>query len=491
MSDAPFRIVAEVLRIGIRSRNRASLVSGCFANSRFDLWPIAHLLYSATSPVRLSDEDLREVFFCLTGAYPEEVEEQPDLIRCLARLSESTRTTATAGRVSKVVEDILVEERTNEERATLLRPLFSRIEARDMESLVLRLSHHRSRFKRDDIISGLLRHCGEQVGYRSLRRATILRGLREVCSLVSKGDFDAILEAQQPVLGRGVAVMSPMSYDLNKVMFQQCFFTFPEGEWMTLHVLDGRMLLFDSAGIVREDVLLDDNIPPWAVPLTVLDQGVFLVEYAWGRDMEFLVLDRWSPVTKQTASFNARRETIPHIVRKPMTHLKNAASVSEFIVAESPILMFDAFAHLSYENRADEVVIINGKPNRCIFRVLGGVWSEPSLGMGLRLCKWKIAGLDGDDYMEVGTLEADLEMMKRLSKKCVESLPVEGEFAPIESPTFVEVDVHGAGWGEVGPYVQGRMLSVIGSAGKADVVRVEQIDLLMDGMGNGREDEQG
>jgi hypothetical protein len=485
VSDAPFRMVAEVLRVAPSSRRRGNMVAGCFANSRFDLWPMAHLLYSPTSPYRLSNEDLREVFFILTGAYPEEVSDAPDLVDCLASLSESPRTTITTGRVSRIVEDILKEERTNEERAMLLRPLFNRVEKRDMAPLIVRLSHHPTVFRRGEIIAGLTRHSAGQVNRTSMRRAVLLRGLREVCGFASKADWEGILESQQPVNGRGIAVVPPIVKDLAEVQFNKCLFAHPEGEWMTLHIKEGNATLFDSAGTVAEEVSFDQDPPGWFVPLSVLEAGVYLVEYAWGRDIEVMVIDRWAPVGPSERSFSVRRESIPTLIRKPMTPLATSAKVSEFITGKTPVLMWSSFADLSYENTPEEVVLVNGQPNRCIFRVDGGVWAERSLGEGLRLCKWRIAAVDGDDYLVVGTLDAEHDMSKRLTKSCEQSLPVEGEFAPMATPVFVEVDVFGAGWGEIGPYVQGRITRVVGSVGKGDVVRVEQIDLLTDGMEDG------
>ena len=48
----------------------------------------------------------------------------------------------------------------------------------------------------------------------------------------------------------------------------------------------------------------------------------------------------------------------------------------------------------------------------------------------------------------------------------------------MKTPVFVEVDVISSGFGVLGGYVQGRITSVAHTAGKRNVVRVEQLDFL-------------
>ena len=93
MSFYDFRVVAETSRILHKMKRPQRTLSGCLAGTMADQWPVVHFFYSPSSPVRLSDEDLREIFFHLTDAYPSEIEDNPDLIMALSRLSQADKTT--------------------------------------------------------------------------------------------------------------------------------------------------------------------------------------------------------------------------------------------------------------------------------------------------------------------------------------------------------------------------------------------------------------
>ena len=125
-----------------------------------------------------------------------------------------------------------------------------------------------------------------------------------------------------------------------------------------------------------------------------------------------------------------------------------------------------------------KVVLVNPNPNQCVFRILNGIWGEVIENGGVRLAKWRIGAVDGDDYLPVGIVEASVDLSKTLNKYCENSSAYEGENVAISSPVFVNVEVIASGFGVLGGYVQGQITSVAHSAGKRDVVRVEQLDFL-------------
>ena len=61
----------------------------------------------------------------------------------------------------------------------------------------------------------------------------------------------------------------------------------------------------------------------------------------------------------------------------------------------------------------------------------------------------------------------------------------------IESPVFVEVEVNASGWGDYGPYVHGRVVSVVAEAGIKDCIGVEEIEMITGMDGNDGEEQAG
>ena len=55
-----------------------------------------------------------------------------------------------------------------------------------------------------------------------------------------------------------------------------------------------------------------------------------------------------------------------------------------------------------------------------------------------------------------------------------------GEAIKIENPLFVKVDIMTSGWGDVGAYMNGRIVGIDGSAGIADTMGVEEIGYVGD-----------
>ena len=473
MSFYDFRVVAETSRILNKMKKPQQTLAGCLAGSMSDQWPIIHFFYSPSSPVRLSDEDLREIYFHLTDAYPSEIEDNPDLIICLSRLSQTDKTTVTVGRVSGVIEQILSNDKNNEQRAMLLRPLYSRINEKDMRSVIRRLSFFATVSKRAWIISSLA--IANKMSLSVMRRACLITGLQQVAHLCSIKDYDAVVEAQTPRIHNGLIIPAPLSKKITDVRFSKCLVDSPQGEFITVHKSVDKISLFDSAGhLVEESLIADDLMPMWSIPLTVLSNGVYLGEYADGREMEVLILDTYT--AKPNLSLIERRNEIPSIILKPMVEapFPKAAEQNN----KNALLLWNPSSLLTYENSQDEVVIIDSNPNQCIFRVLSGVWGEVVENGGIRLAKWRIGAVDADDYLPVGVIEASVDLSKQLAKYCEGSSAYEGENVAINTPVFVEVNVLASGFGVLGGYVQGEITNIANNAGKRDVVRVEQLDFL-------------
>ncbi len=473
LSFYDFRVVAETSRILHKMKRPQRTLSGCLAGTMADQWPVVHFFYSPSSPVRLSDEDLREIFFHLTDAYPSEIEDNPDLIMALSRLSQADKTTVTLGRVSQVIEQILSNDRDNEQRAMILQPLYSRINEVDMRSVIRRLSFFPTVAKRTWIISALA--IANDVPFSVMRRSCLITGLNQVAHLCSIKDYDAIIEAQTPRINNGIIIPTPLSKKIDAVRFSKCLVDSPQGEFITVHKSVESITIFDSAGhVVEETVISSDIMPMWSIPLTVLPNGVYLAEYADGREMEVLILDCYTAAPD--LSLIERREQIPNIILKPMQEVPFPKAAKQN--NKNALLLWNPSSLLTYENTQDEVVLIDHNTNLCVFRVLSGIWGEVVENGGIRLAKWRIGAVDADDYMPVGVVEASVDLSKELTKYCEDSSAYEGENVALKTPVFVEVDVISSGFGVLGGYVQGQITSIARSAGKRNVVRVEQLDFL-------------
>lgn len=472
-----FRLVAETARVLPKLRHPHNAIAGCIANSNSEQWELIHFFYSPASSVRLSDEDFREIFFNLTDAYPEEVDENPDLVLLISSLSQAESTTMNLATVSRIIERVLSKDQTNEGRALLLRPCFARITSTDLRILFRRLSVVSSLCKRIHIIKAL--SIANEFPFTQMRRACLITGFRQVAKLCSLRDYDALFEAQAPRVNQGLIIPTPITSTIESINFSKCYSCSPEGVFMTLHKSKESITLFDSAGHQFEQAVVDEDMFGWAVPFTALDDGIYLVEYAYGRDLEVMVIDSYNQ-TEQT--FEQRRKAIPQMLVKPMEQHPFPSAAATAKSNDKAVLIWSAHALLSYENTKDEVVLVDKQENQCVFVVLGGVWGEVVENSGVSLSKWILGAVDGDDYLEVGIVEASVDTSKRLRSFCESSSAYEGEKVLMKSPVFVNVDVISAGWGEFGGYVQGEIVSVAENAGKGKVVRVEQLDFLSDGI---------
>jgi len=470
-ADLSFRSLGEACRV-MTAMDPVRVISNCIAAMKREQWLVVFFFYPpAWATRRLSDEDFREIFYHLTDAYPEEVDEDPDPIFLLANLSLTPNTTMSASHVVKTLMKIM-ETEDNEIRAALLRPLFSRIENRDIQHALMRLSVKGSVVKRRHILAALAR-VNSELMYR-VRRASFLVGLERVCSVLSEGQELWPLITPKPSIG--LVIPAPISMETASVPFTSCYMEYPEGEWMTLHVLkDGKRMLFDSAG---DEVVIEDS----TIAMTEdFDNGVYLVEYASGREIEIMVVDilfDGSVDFSYSRRRDSMKERLPKWAIKEVIPLDDPTEAVQHIEEKASVLLWNKDGMLTYENTRYEVVILTLKssPSK-VFRVMGGKWVETVEGAP-RLGKWRVAARDGDSFYPVGLIEAEVDVETRLKKVCPPSKPYIGDEMALTGPMFVQVDVYAAGWGDYGPYIHGRIISISPESGLSDCVGVEEIEML-------------
>ena len=185
-----YRALAESWRVllAYRLRSRKEIISNCICASMDDPWSVVSFFYPKDGiGNRLSDEDFREIFFLLTDAFPEEVTFNPDPINLLSSLSESEKTTGHAKPIVARMHSILKAE-DNEIRAWLIRPLFSRINKRDLHPFFMRLSVRASPIRRRDVIAALGMAYDEP--FHHVRTSVNLIGLKNTVNALSMGSFD-------------------------------------------------------------------------------------------------------------------------------------------------------------------------------------------------------------------------------------------------------------------------------------------------------------
>ena len=470
-----FRTIAETCRVALAwPSKKYQLVSNLLAHSKDNYWDVVYFIYPVSDSIkRLSDEDLREVYYLLTDLYPEELDPDPNLIELLCKLSNGSQTTAHLMRVKDTIQRVLNSE-SNVERASLLRPLFNRITERDMHWLFLRISQRQFPFKRHDVLKGIARR--EGLLLTNVKRASNLLGLKKVCRRLQRGE--GLSDVLRPAIGTGMVISTPLLVDHEEIPFGKCFLDVPEGEWMTLHVFDQGAKLFNSIG---KELETDENFDQ-EISAMGLWNGIFLIEYAEGRALEYKIVDVLSEDHKMT--FEKRREMIcEHLsvhFLKDMTLIEDVAYHVENVGFENVTLLWNAKGLLSFDNSVYEVAIVNPKKAMTsIFKVVGGIYTKKDPLAAPRITKWKIAVRDGNGFYEVGY--ADSEPSLDLRRFCDPHKVREGEQVSIKTPLYVEVSVVSGGWGEYGAYVQGVIKRIASEAGSSDCVNINQIESLYDG----------
>ena len=170
MASTNFSHIAACCRQAYNGVRRPHIVlESAFALSPKEIPSLIEFFYEDGSiGERLSDEDLREIFYNLTDLYPEEVESEPDLIQILSNLSEEIETTVDFKFVHAHMRKMFgrytifgghpPQEVDNKVRSMVMRTLLKRVTARDAYWLILRLTRKANPFKHRDVVNALAIH---------------------------------------------------------------------------------------------------------------------------------------------------------------------------------------------------------------------------------------------------------------------------------------------------------------------------------------------
>jgi len=466
-----YRIFAESMRVcKAMPQDKSKIIKNMLLMSPLSQWKIAYLSHAPSSTHRLSDEDLREIFYHLTDLYPEEVEDNPNPNTTPAGLSKANKPVAITDRVFEITKSVLETLECNEQRANTIRPLFSRITSQDLVGFFFRLSNRQGAINRHDITKALAHANGELM--RHVRKASFLIGLEKVCDRLSRQE--SIHDVLRPAIGMPMIIPSPTICKVQDVPFGRCLLEIPEGERMTLHVLKDDVRLFNAAGL---SIDVEESTHK-LVEAARIKEGIYLVEYASGRDVELMFLDLLTP-SVETLPFEKRRNEIgcPKWLLKPMKDIEDATFYLEHVGTKQPAVLWNANGILTYESSVYESVLMNiHEAHKSVFMVVGGVYVKESPQARPKLSKWRIAVRDGDSYYAVGLVDIDpkLSLMRFVNPHKI----VEGEEVSMNTPVFVNVNVVSSGWGDYGAYIQGVIESVASRAGRNDCVSIDEIEAL-------------
>jgi len=457
------------------ARNKDVLIANNLKATMSNQWPVIYLFYSPISEKRLSDEDFREIYYLLTGAYPSEVMENPDLIRLISKLSETQITTVSVLSAYMRIER-MIQNKDNEVRAELLVPMFSAINERDLWVFLARLSVKGGATKRRDIISGLALANDER--FHHVRSSVNLSGLKRTVSLISSGSFD--YNAVRPRLGVPMIIPSP-SYekDPSSISFTKCYAEEVEGAWVSIHkTAAGTTFGYTSSGEELPDEDNQSSLNAWA-EAAGLPTGIFLCDYAEMRETQVMVID-WLTPSDPKMPFNKRHEyLLDHVdswAMKKLVPLDDPLDSIAITGNKRPIIIRNARGIISYENTPDEVVLIKTEETPKIFRVISGKVIQSQTGSPPTIT-WAISARDGLGYYTVGDMETENQIADRYIKRHITSSfkMLEGELIRIDVPCFVEVEVVSAGWGDYGPYIVGRIVKGSPTSGISNVVGIEEL----------------
>jgi len=473
-----YRSLAESWRVmaTYKLRNRGEIVANNLRAAPGDAWSVISFFYPMSyHNDRLSDEDLREIYFLLTGAFPEEIEKNADPIQQLTMLSETPSTTGSARSVSDRISKIL-EADDNEVRSWLIRPLFERINSRDLHPFFMRLSVRSAPVRRRDVISALA--LAYEQPYHHIRTSVNLLGLRNTLNDLSLYSFD--YTKVRPILGESMVIPTPTLVESsNVVAFTKCLLETVEGAWVTIHRMQNKTIGFTASGNELPDD--DDWIHNWANIIN-LQEGIYLCDYAEMRDNPLLLVDWLNPddpkmtLAKRRDRFNG----ISEWAIKPMIALDRPYDSEKYQDTGLPFLIRNARGILTYQNTVEEVVLLNPVSKHRILRVLSGRVHQNLSQSDTLFVLWKLGVRDGYDYFPIVEMPSgELEDID-FKQYCSPWKWLPGEAIKIDNPLFVKVDIMTSGWGEVGAYVNGRIVGIDGSAGIADTMGVEEIGYVGD-----------
>ena len=472
-----YRSLAESWRVmsAYKLRNRAEIVANNLRASMDDPWTVVSFFYPRSlNGDRLSDEDFREIYFLLTDAYPDEIEPNPDPINFLTQLSETETTTGTGKSVVDRISKILVAE-DNQVRAWLIRPLFERINKRDLHPFFMRLSVRSAPVRRREVLSALA--LAYDYPFHHIRTSANLLGLGNTVRDLSLSSFD--YTQVRPIPGSPIVIPTPTLVEsVATVAFTKCLLETVEGAWVTIH-RGAKTTGFTASGYELPD---DDNwIERWADSIN-LDPGIYLCDYAEMRDNPLLLID-WLDPSDPQMTFAKRRErftNIPEWAKKPMVALDRPYHSEKYQETGHPFLLRNARGILTYENTMEEVALLNPISKHRTMRVLSGrVFQNLAQGPQMYVL-WKVGVRDGFDYFPIAEMTSGNLKDQDFKRYCAEWKWLPGEAIKVEHPLFVKVDILTSGWGDIGAYVNGNIVEIDNSAGIADTMGVEEIGYVGD-----------
>lgn len=454
-------------------RRPVVVLESCFNLSPSEIPRMIQFFYEDYDPYhikRLRDEDLREIFYLLTDLYPEEIDPDPDLVNIISQLSEVNETTTSLYFVLNNINKIL-EAKTNETRAMMMRVILKRMTARDSYYLILRLVRRSNPFKRSHVLLAMANVRG--IPSSRLKRASHFSSLSQIAQVLdSEGELPLT-----PLPGDPLLLPMPSRYE---EMFLNSTLEVLRGQRLTLHKKEDMLLLMDPNGV---EAVLDSGDELDLIKASDIPNGIYLVEYVPEDSFPITIVDvRYTTDDVQDKPFHERRcwlmENIPELFVKLMIPVSNEHQMKSNIPEKGMAFLWNNKSYVDYENTKKTIVRYTMKGKGDTFRLIGGVW-QLNDDQQLKLSGWRVAARDGiDGYYEVGTIQCEPILQKRLTGMVEDSKALEGEMALTRSPVFVDVEVHWTEYDTTGIHIQGVITGVIANAGRSDVLPVEDVEYI-------------
>lgn len=477
MNDTNFRHIAACCRQAYNGVRRPAIV----AESAFKLAPrqipelIDFFYEDSRIDRKLTDEDLREVFYHLTDLYPEEAVDDPDIVAELSKLVKTdAETTMTFGFAYQRMQDILNAD-DNRVRAMIVRIILKRTHPRDAYWFLLRLTRTANPFKRRDILKALGQCYGMPT--QRLMQESMFSSIRAVAEKVMAGaELIGV-----PSTGNPVILPLPRRHRGEDLPFngKDAELEVIRGERLTLHINDKiGSVAYDPHGVEVQEI---DSTQL----ASCLEAGIYVVEHTPQDDFPLKVCDILTLEGGKAHEWTRSKrrqyidDNLSDLLVKDTQAVENMRGIKKLSPKNGVVFIHNPESKLTFTNSSDEVVLFSTKHTGEVFRLVAGVWQhEPARGLVLN--GWRVAARDGiDGYYEVGTISAEPHMEKKLAHLTTAGTAVEGSRVDMKAPTFVEVEIHFADYDERGIHIQGVITGLAPSAGLSDVVPVEEVEYLV------------
>tara|TARA_R110002110_G_C13450563_1_gene717046 strand:+ start:996 stop:2471 length:1476 start_codon:yes stop_codon:yes gene_type:complete len=436
---------------------------------------------------KLTDEDLREIFFLLTDVYPEEVDDNPDLVQILANLSPAKRTNTTFKFAYRQMGRILGPDVSNEGKAMHLQALAKLMAKKDMYWFLLRLTGRGTPFKSRDVVEALAAHFDIPVA--RVKRQAIFTSLPVLANQLKS----RTVTFGMPSVGDKLLIPIPHRVsNLEELPYPSNHVELIQGERLSLHhsISEPHSLtvLMDANGVViesKESPVLKEFIDEiksndqYSIPF-----GIYTIER--DKDDNFCFVDILLHIDSDihNKAWVERQQWMqlnisPHLI-KPKNEVMNIIQLQQYAPKNAICFIYNGDAVQTYTNSREEVILYSTKSEGSVLKVVHGVWQYVE-GRGLVLGGWQVAARDGvDGYYNVGILAADPLTQRKLVALTKDGKAVEGEIIEMKGPTFVDVDIHFANFDENrGIIIQGLIIGICSDAGLSDVAPVEQLEWMV------------